>query len=420
MRMRIKQAQAMGWSKRIALLVTLLCSTSVYAVQLKTLLKTALEQDPMMLEAQANEEAALSKVKESKALHYPTLAVTANQILDQSHESQYDYVSEDFTPGIRGSVNLYSFGAISAQVARDEKKSQYFEQKIGETAEELGYNIGSEYLKALNAHEALAVQMRSLERHNKFTQDVSVIVQYDAGRRSELTQARARQMQVEHTISSLQRDLGFALSHLRKYSPEVIDQDTLSDPFAGLAPSQFINRYQLGEVTKHPSYLAQEAELDSIRSEVKYRKAKRYPSINLEGNVTTEDRQVYLNMSWDLLNQGAKYSVEQSGQSAVAAKARLDQIQRDIEERARTAEIDMFQSQQKMQISQEQIIASRKVVSDNEKQFKIARKSLIDVLNAYNELASVEMAYVSAQNDYRMAALAYLRAQANISNWVRQ
>lgn len=136
--------------------------------------------------------------------------------------------------------------------------------------------------------------------------------------------------------------------------------------------------------------------------------------------MTTEDRQVYLNMSWDLLNQGAKYSVEQSGQSAVAAKARLDQIQRDIEERARTAEIDMFQSQQKMQISQEQIIASRKVVSDNEKQFKIARKSLIDVLNAYNELAGVEMAYVSAQNDYRMAALAYLRAQANISNWVRQ
>ena len=42
MRMRIKQAQAMGWSKRITLLVTLLCSTSVYAVQLKTLLKIAL------------------------------------------------------------------------------------------------------------------------------------------------------------------------------------------------------------------------------------------------------------------------------------------------------------------------------------------------------------------------------------------
>ncbi|EOR09533.1 TolC family protein [Acinetobacter tandoii] len=418
--MRNKKVQEMTWHKRIALLVTLLCSSSVYAVQLKTLLKTALEQDPMMLEAQANEEAALSRVKESKSLHYPTLALTANQILGQSHKSQYDYVSEDFTPGVKGSLNLYSFGAITAQVDRDEKKSEYFEQKIDETAEELGYNIGSEYLKALNVYEALAVQMRSLERHNKFTQDISVIVQYDAGRRSELTQARARQMQVEHTISSLQRELGFALSHLKKYSSEVIDQDTLSDPFIGLAPSEFISRYQLTEVTQHPSYLAQEAELESIRSEVKYRKAKRYPSVNLEGNVTTEDRQVYLNMSWDLLNRGAKYSVEQSGQSAVAAKARLDQIQRDIEERARTAEIDMFQSRQKMNISQEQILASRKVVSDNEKQFKIARKSLIDVLNAYNELAGVEMAYVTAQNDYRMAALAYLRAQANISNWARQ
>ena len=418
--MRNKQVQSVYWGKGIALLLTLFCTSSVYAVPLKALLRTALEQDPMMLEAQANEDAALSKVKESKSLHYPTLAVTANQILDQYHQSQYDYVSEDFTPGLRGSVNLYSFGAISAQVDRDVKKSQYFEQKIDETAEELGYNIGTEYLKALNAHEALAVQMRSLARHNKFTHDIGVIVQYDSGRRSELTQAQARQMQVEHTISGLQRELGFALSHLKKYSSEIINQDTLVDPFIAMPPSEFIQRYQLSEVKQHPSYMAQHAELDSIRSEVKYRQAKRYPSINLEGNVTTEDRQVYLNLSWDLLNRASKYSVEQSGQSVVAAQARLEQIQRDIEERARTAEIDMFQSQQKMHISQEQIQASRKVVSDNEKQFKIARKSLIDVLNAYNELAGVEMAYVTAQNDYRMAALAYLRAQAGISNWVRQ
>ena len=420
MRIEGKRVQLVSWSKGITLVIALFCTSSVSAVQLKTLLNTALEQDPMILEAQANEEGAKSKVKESKSLHYPTVAVTANQILDQSHESQDDYTSEDFTPGLRGSLNLYSFGAISAQVDRDQKKSEYYEQKIDETAEELSYTISTEYLKALNAHEALAVQMRSLQRHNKFTHDIGVIVQYDPGRRSELTQARARQMQVEHTISSLQRELGFALSRLRKYSPEVIDQDALTDPFAGLLPVQFIDRYKLNAVSEHPSYLAQQAELESIRSEVKYRKAKRYPSINLEGNVTTEDRQVYLNMSWDVLNQGAKYSVEQGGNSAVAAEARLGQIQRDIEERARTAEIDMFQSQQKMDISKEQIVASKEVVIANEKQFKIARKTLIDVLNAYNELAAVEMAYVTAQNDYRMAALAYLRAQAGITSWVRQ
>ena len=280
----------------------------------------------------------------------------------------------------------------------------------------MGYSIGSEYIKALRAQESLEVQNRSLERHNKFTRDIGIIVQYDQGRRSELIQAKARQMQVEHIISGLQRELGFALSNLKKYAPHV-DPAGLSDPFAQFSISNVVDRYSLADSSQHPSYQAQQAELDSIRSEHKYRQTKRYPSINLEGNVTTEDRQIYLSMAWDVFNQGNKYSVEQGGQSIVAAQARLGQIQRDIEERARTAEIDMFQSKQKMEITRQQIAASRDVVIANEKQFKIARKTLVDVLNAYNELSAVEIAYVTAQNDFRMAALAYLRAQGKISTW---
>ncbi len=399
------------------ILFTALCLSSLaQAAELQTILKTALQQDPLIIEAQANEQAAISKVKESQALHYPVLAVTANQILGQSHENRADYTSEDLTPGLRGTLNLYSFGAIRAQVERDKNKSVYYQQKTGETAEELGYTIGSEYIKALRAQESIAVQNRSLERHNKFTRDIGIIVQYDQGRRSELIQAKARQMQVEHMISGLQRELGFALSNLKKYTPNV-NPEGLSDPFAHFSVTDVVERYSLSDSSQHPSFQAQQAELDSLRSEHKYRQTKRYPSINLEGNVTTEDREIYLSMAWDVFNQGAKYSVEQGGQSIVAAQARLGQIQRDIEERARTAEIDMFQSKQKMDISRQQIAASRDVVVANEKQFKIARKTLVDVLNAYNELSVVEMAYVTAQNDFRMAALAYLRAQGKISSW---
>ncbi|WP_410169333.1 hypothetical protein, partial [Acinetobacter indicus] len=83
-------------------------SSLAQAAELQTILKMALQQDPLIIEAQANEQAAISKVKESQALHYPVLAVTANQILGQSHENRADYTSEDLTPGLRGTLNLYS------------------------------------------------------------------------------------------------------------------------------------------------------------------------------------------------------------------------------------------------------------------------------------------------------------------------
>ena len=78
----------------MVLFTTLMLTSPVYAADLKILLQNALTQDPLMIEAQANEQAAISKVKESQALHYPVLAVTANQVLGQSHKDRTDYASE--------------------------------------------------------------------------------------------------------------------------------------------------------------------------------------------------------------------------------------------------------------------------------------------------------------------------------------
>ena len=52
-----------------------------------------------------------------------------------------------------------------------------------------------------------------------------------------------------------------------------------------------------------------------------------------------------------------------------------------------------------------------------ELQFKVARRTLTDVLGAYNELANIEQENVTARNDFRDAALEYLTAQAQVATW---
>lgn len=59
----------------------------------------------------------------------------------------------------------------------------------------------------------------------------------------------------------------------------------------------------------------------------------------------------------------------------------------------------------------------KKVIKAYELQFKIARRTLIDVLDAYAELWNIENTVVAARNDYRDAALAYLNSQAAIGKW---
>ena len=100
-----------------------------------------------------------------------------------------------------------------------------------------------------------------------------------------------------------------------------------------------------------------------------------------------------------------------------AADAKLDQILREVGERARTAEIDMAQSERQVNISAEHIVAQKEVVKAYELQFKVARRTLTDVLNSYIELSRIEQENITARNDFRDAALEYLVSQSQIARW---
>ena len=56
---------------------------------------------------------------------------------------------------------------------------------------------------------------------------------------------------------------------------------------------------------------------------------------------------------------------------------------------------------------------------DYEDQFKIATRTLLDVVNAYSELASVKQLRVQAQYDLMQAKLDYLSATGGLTQWAK-
>ena len=122
-------------------------------------------------------------------------------------------------------------------------------------------------------------------------------------------------------------------------------------------------------------------------------------------------------MTWNLFDQAARNTVDKNAYTVEAANARLDQILREVAEKAQTAEVDMAQSEQRTGITAQHIVSQKEVVKAYELQFKVARRTLTDVLGAYNELANIEQENVTARNDFRDAALEYLTAQAQVATW---
>ncbi|MDO1510533.1 MULTISPECIES: TolC family protein [unclassified Neisseria] len=405
-----------GWLKySVASLILFFSVQPAYAQELKDILRRALVSDPILQEAKANENAAKSITKATRARHYPVLALTGTQVLKQ--KNKYTSSNRDNGLGVRGSLNLYSWGAINAAVKREKNKETYHHYKYFETQEQLGSEIGKLYLTALRAKESLAVSQQSLNRHNNLLKDLDIIVKYDAGRRSELVEAQARRLQVETTISQLNRTMELALSRLSKYTASPISAKDLKDPFRNYTASSLIKQYKSNDKGLNPSYLAQQAERESVNADLAVAKAERLPALNLEGSATQDNKELYLNLSWNVLDMAARHNVERNAHALIAADAKSEQILREVTEKARTTEIDMVQSEQRAEITAQHIVAQKEVVKSYELQFKIARRTLTDVLGSYNELAGIEQENINARNDFRDAALEYLVAQSQVASW---
>lgn len=399
------------------LLLGTLHSPIAFAEDLASILRYSLQQDPTLLEANANTEGAYNEMQASKAGHYPTLSLTGQNVLAQKHTSTNSRMRDDV--GVRARLNLYAWGGIQAAVERDKYKTQYFEYKYYETREELANTISSLYLTALRAKESLAIAKKNIKRHEQFLADLKVIGEYDEGRRSEISQAQSRYLQAQSNAANLEKTLAVNLSRLSKYTTKRLTEKDIVDPFSKQSSSQLIALFDNEPSNTHPSFKAQEAEYNSAISDEEVTKASKYPSINLEGNATRRDRSVALTMSWDIYNKPVDYTVAKSQAVVRSAHARSQELLRDIEERAETAKVDMKQSENRAKIAKSLIATQSQVAQDYEQQFYISRRTLLEVLDSYAELASTETSYVEAQNDYRDAAVAYLLAKASLAKWAK-
>lgn len=269
----------------------------------------------------------------------------------------------------------------------------------------------------MSAKDSLAVYKKSAEEHKNIIADLAFITVYDEGREFEINEAQARLNQIEATISAQERMLYTTLSQLSRYTGVKLSVDTLTDPFEGIVTEKFIRSFKSNDIKTHPSYQAQLEEMKSTEAATKASKARRLPAINLEGSASKHEQEIYVNVAWDLYNPAAKYTVDQNTHSTKAALAKLREIEMDLMEKAQTAELEMVQNQQMISVINKQIISQGKVVEDAELKFQISQSSLIELLGKYQELSSIEIAKVTAKNNYRNAALLYLISQANIRNW---
>jgi adhesin transport system outer membrane protein len=377
------------------------------AAGLQALIDEAVNTDPAVLEARANEEVAASRADATRAQHYPTLGLQTGHYV----ANQGNHYSQPFR-GVAGRVNLYAAGSIDAAVERDVARQQSLRLHTVETRETVAANVAGLFLEALRAKELMESERRNLVRHEKIIGDLQVVVENDRGRRYELVQAESRALQVRMRIVEFEKAMRLALSRLTRYTRQV---PTLENPidadWRARVPAD-------ADTRQHPGVQAQQREAESVRAEQRTLERQRWPRVDLEAGAGNHGyARVVLN--WSFFDRSADYTAQSAARQIAAAERRGELLERDVAERSATAEADMAQSRLQIEASKRQIGASASVVELYEMQFKVGRRSLIELVNAYAELAAVEGSLVAAENDYRRAVASYLAARAVLVDWAQ-
>ncbi|EJF0880779.1 TolC family protein, partial [Escherichia coli] len=395
----------------------LLLSWSTISAPFYSLVREAVMNDPAVMEARAELNSAQSRTEQARSAHWPVITVTGSKLLSQSHRYSYDYDSEDILPGIRGEVNIFASGAIEADVRRSESEAEYYHYKVKETGEERIRSFVSLYLDALREKQSIEVLKQSLSRHNSILNDLNTISIHDTGRESEFVQADARRLMVRQQLNTRNRVLKSTLGKLSTWTINPVTEADLENPFSLMTESRLLTDFTQAPQTGNPSWLASQADVESKKAALRAQELARYPRIDLTGSVTRDDRQIGVNLSWDLFNRNASYGVSEKAAQIAAATGRLDSVARLIDETGRLSLITVRESRVEMETLRRQEQASAKVVDFYRLQFRVARKTLIELLNAENELYSVGLSRVQTEDQMLHGMLDYLYSQGMLLKW---
>ncbi|RPH58856.1 MAG: hypothetical protein EHM83_16735, partial [Burkholderiales bacterium] len=360
------------------------------AVSLADVVRNALATYPAILVAQSNRSVAQFDVARARALHYPTVDLLGTRRLAGAARNLAQ-------PRLR--VNVWASGAIDATIEREGLREGALASREIETREGVAFDAAQSYLRLLRGVRTLEATQRNLERHEALVKDFEAIASIDVGRRYDLVQARTRLEQVRLQIAEREAEIASARESLALYYPTPIPVAELSLPPELPEPAPGAAQVAL---VGHPTVEAAQREVQFAEADTRVTRAERMPRVDVESTVGAESA-TQLVVSWPAFDLG-RDAAERASQAALAgARARLAEQERLVEERQRSALQDYLAAQRRESVSQGQIGLVEELVDVYRAQFRIGRRNLLDLLNAFSELSNAEVTFEASRVDKSLA-----------------
>ena len=292
---------------------------------------------------------------------------------------------------------LFDGGATSGQVRRFAERADSASFQVGSAAETVALRVALSYLEVMRLRSHVTFAEENVAVHDRTARQVELLAERGAGRRSDAQQAAARLAFAQSVLTQQRGQLAQAESayrHLVGHGPGAMRKPEV---LLQMLPTG-VEEVLAGVLASHPAVLAAERELSAAQAERDSARARFVPRVDLELGGTrnrdvdglpgaNDDRFVMLRLRSNLFRGGADQARVRE------AQARIDEAAAGVARARNDVERDLHQAWEGLAASRERIpqleqhaAVSAQVVHAYRQQFSIGQRTLLDVLNAENEL----------------------------------
>lgn len=297
-------------------------------------------------------------------------------------------------------------------------------------AQDIALQVTKIYLDATKAYEVLALSESNLAVHKEIYRDISRRVESGIGSTADLSQVEARLAKAHGNLLAAQNNLFDVHTQFKRIVGQA--PQGLTFPRADQTAIPFTIDEALDSAFKsHPVIMIAQADVDSARFQYDQTKGVNYPTLSIEANQTWRDDaggipgssdefSAMLRMRYNLYNGGSDSDrTESAAYQLNKAKDFRDRTYRSVEEGLRLSWSALDLTVQQKEFLADHVDSASDTVIAYEKQYKLGKRTLLDLLNTENELFEARKGYLDAKYDEQYAKYRVMNATGNLLTALR-
>ena len=425
LRQRPVRLRTLALGLTTALALSVMFAPLTLALTIEEAVSQAVNSNPAVLSAGASARASVFDLRRARGGYYPTLDFDAGYGPEDTNSKQLKLAGNDRgtmdrrETGLTARQLLWDGFATRSEVERRVALLNAADYSLSDTREAIAFRAAESFLDVIRARELVALAHDNVASHEKMLGNVKAKSDSGVGNRADVEQAVARLALARSVLTTRESALRESVARYERVIGSPPDElATPARQASGLVAADGVVGAELESAISngmgqaldgHPAVLQSQAEAEAAAAEIRAAKAAYQPTVNLEGRMRRDDNisgvdgtrnstAIMVVAQWNLFRGGSDQAAEMAAVERKSAATELvDDTKRAVAENVAIAYQARAFSEARIKDLEQYVGASQATLESYRAQFELSRRSLLDLLNAENELFNARSNLVSGE-----------------------